>query len=121
MNLMGANWQTTVSGIGSALFGFLTIMAALPYELGNVALLIPPEYKAKVVLLGSIATVILRVWNSIKQKDKNVTGGNVQQDALGQVAKPQEDTPAPPQAAIPDQPDDNSTAGAKTFRRPEED
>ncbi len=84
--LLGANWKTTVSGIGSAIFGLLTMLAALPYDLGNIATLIPPEWKSKLVTVGVIATLALRVWNSMQQKDKNVTGGTVPQTADGSVA-----------------------------------
>ena len=103
MNMkLPANWQTTISGVGSALFAALSLIAAVPYELGELALLIPPEYKAKVVLYAAIAAFLLRIWNSIAQKDWKVTGGAVQQDVNGKVATPQEPTPAPPQAALPE-------------------
>lgn len=78
-NVLGANWKTSVSGIGSAIFALLTAVAALPYTLGDVATIIPPEYKAKVFTISAIATVALRFWNSVQQKDKSVTGGTVQQ------------------------------------------
>ena len=84
--LIGANWKTTVSGIGSALFGLLTMLAALPYDLGNIATVIPPDWKSKIVTVGVVATLGLRVWNSLQQKDKNVTGGTTQQTADGSVA-----------------------------------
>ena len=73
------NWQTTISGIGAAIFSVLTILAALPYQLGDLATIIPPEWKAKVVTIGIIATTLLRVWNSVQQKDRNVTGGSIRQ------------------------------------------
>lgn len=81
-----ANWRTTVSGIGAAIFGFLTILAALPYELGAVANIFPPQWKVRIALYGAIAAAILKVWNSIAQKDKKVTGGTVQQTVSGAVA-----------------------------------
>jgi hypothetical protein len=84
--IFGANWKTSVSGIGSAIFGLLTMLAALPYDLGNVATIISPEWKGKIVTVGIIATLALRVWNSLQQKDKNTTGGTVQQTADGSVA-----------------------------------
>ena len=78
-NILGANWKTTVSGIGSAIFAILTTLSALPYTLGDVATIIPVEYKTKVFTVSAIATVLLRIWNSTQQKDKSVTGGTVQQ------------------------------------------
>lgn len=83
----GANWKTSISGIGSAVFGLLTLLAALPYQLGDIATIIPPEYKAKIFLYGAAATSALRIWNSLQQKDKSVTGGVVQQTANGSVAQ----------------------------------
>lgn len=79
MTIFGANWRTTVSGIGTAIFSALTALAALPYTLGEAATIIPPDYKAKVFTVSLFATVALRVWNSVAQKDKSVTGGTVQQ------------------------------------------
>lgn len=85
---IGANWKTTVSGIGSAIAALLTILAALPYQLGEIATIIPPGWKGKIVTVGLLATTALRIWNSIQQKDKNTTGGTVQQTADGSVASP---------------------------------
>ena len=46
--------------LASAITSFLTVLAALPYELGDAATLIPASWKAPVALLSAIATVILR-------------------------------------------------------------
>lgn len=81
--LLGANWQTTVSGIGTALFSALTALAALPYTLGDLATAIPPNWKPRIFAASLTATIALRIWNSVAQKDKNVTGGTVQQDQTG--------------------------------------
>lgn len=86
MNPFGANWQTTLSGVGSAFFSLLTILAVAPYQLGDLATIIPPEYKAKVFGASFAAAFILRCWNSVQQKDRNVTGGTVQQTASGAKA-----------------------------------
>lgn len=88
MKIFGANWQTTVSGIGTAIFSILTLLAALPYETGGIANLFPVEWKPTVLAWSAIAAVILKIWNAIKQKDKNVTGGIVQQTVSGDVADP---------------------------------
>ena len=66
----------------------LTVLAALPYQLGDVATIVPPAWKSKIVTAGIVATFILRVLNGLQQKDKNVTGGTLQQTADGQVADP---------------------------------
>lgn len=64
------NWQTTVSGIGAAAFAVLTALAALPYQLGELATVIPSAYKEKIFVAAATATFILKVWNSIAQQDK---------------------------------------------------
>ena len=79
VKLFGPNWKTLVSGAGTAIFGALTTLASLPYTLGDIATIIPPEWKPIVFKYSLIATVILKFWNSLAQKSKNVTGGTVPQ------------------------------------------
>lgn len=88
MKILGANWQTTVSMIGGVLMGALTWLSTLSYDQGSIAMIIPIEYKPLVTKIAGIAALILFAWNGIKQKDKNVTGGVVQQTASGAVADP---------------------------------
>jgi len=64
-----SNWKTTLSGIGAALTSALVAIAALPYQLGDVATIIPPAWKARVVVAGLVATVILRTINAAVTKD----------------------------------------------------
>lgn len=78
---LGLSWRSTLTGIGTALFSLLTVLAALPYELGDVALIIPAEWKAKVAVTGAIAALILRVLNALVTKDRQVTGGTIKCDA----------------------------------------
>lgn len=89
---MGANWQTTLSGVGAALFLVLTIVAALPYELGAIADIFSPDLKIAVVKFGAGATAALKIWNAFAQKSRNVTGGSTQQTLQGDLAKPGEQT-----------------------------
>lgn len=84
--LFGANWKVALSQIGVAVAAILTTLAALPYTLGDIATIIPPAWKAKVVTIGIIAAFALRVLNGLQQKDKNVTGGTVQQTSGGCTA-----------------------------------
>ena len=49
-----------LSRIGAAITSALTTLAALPYQLGDVATIIPVEWKNRVVIAGLISTVILR-------------------------------------------------------------
>lgn len=85
-NLLGANWKTTVSGIGAAVFAGLTTLAGLPYELGSIAEILPPTWKPLIFKGSLAATILLKVWNSFAQKSKEVTGGTVQQDTSGSAA-----------------------------------
>lgn len=54
------NWKI----VGATLTSLLTMLAALPYQLGDLATIIPPDWKAKVFVVGAIATVVLRLWNT---------------------------------------------------------
>lgn len=76
MNLatLRANWRTSLSGIGAAFFSLLTIIAALPYQLGDVATLIPSEWKARIAIASAIAAFLLKTWNAIASKDAVVVG-----------------------------------------------
>lgn len=86
--LLGANWRTTISGVGTALFAGLTALAGLPYELGNVADILPPPWKPIIFKVSLVCTIALKIWNSVVQKDRSVTGGSQQQTLSGNLAKP---------------------------------
>jgi hypothetical protein len=47
------------------------MLAALPYQLGDVATIIPSKWKSTVVTVGIVAGFVLRVINGTQQKDKN--------------------------------------------------
>lgn len=113
-NLLGANYKSTLTAGAAALFSFLTVLAALPYSMGDISTIFPPEWKGKVAVAGAVAALLLKFWNGAVQKDRDVTGGVVQQDAQGNVAKPQEPTPPPPAAAVPESP----KAGMRSTVRP---
>jgi len=50
-----------LAGYGSIVMSLLTALAAAPYSLGEVATIIPPEWKQRVFIAGAIATLLLRV------------------------------------------------------------
>jgi hypothetical protein len=54
------NWKIVAATLTST----LTILAALPYSLGDLATIVPPAAKGYVVTVGLIATTILRIWNT---------------------------------------------------------
>jgi len=51
----------SLAGYGAIVMSLLTALAAAPYTLGEVATIIPPDWKAKVFAVSAIATVILRI------------------------------------------------------------
>jgi hypothetical protein len=59
---MKINWKQVIATLTSA----LTILAALPYQLGDISTIVPAEWKSKIVVIGLVATTILRVWNGAK-------------------------------------------------------
>lgn len=89
MNLssLRANWRTSLSGIGAALFAALTAVAALPYQLGDVATILPPEWKPVIFKWSLIATVVLKILNSAMMKDAAVAGNGTVNDP-NRVADP---------------------------------
>jgi hypothetical protein len=50
-----------LAGYGSIIMSLLTALAAAPYSLGEVATIIPPEWKQRVFVAGAIATLLLRI------------------------------------------------------------
>ncbi len=101
--LFGANIQTSLSGIAAGITGFLSIVSTLSLTAEGQAVIsfLSPEAKAKVAIGSAAAALAFRFWSSFAQKDRNVTGGTIQQDAVGSVADPQKPTPPPPQPATP--------------------
>lgn len=53
--------KSTTTAVLSELTAFLTILAALPYELGEAAVILPPQLKPWVAGIGVFATLILRI------------------------------------------------------------
>lgn len=47
--------------IASVITGGLTMLSVAPYELGSVADVFPPDVKKWVMMIGTAATVILRI------------------------------------------------------------
>jgi Signal peptidase, peptidase S26 len=54
------NWKQ----LAAAFTSVLTLSAALPYSLGELAIIIPPKFKGWVALAGLVATTILRTLNA---------------------------------------------------------
>ncbi len=93
-----------LTGIFADITAFLTILAALPYELGPVADIIPPTWKTYVASTGAIATLVLRL---IKRGQAQAAADALAATAAGIAitadALAQKQTPAPA-AAAPIQP-----------------
>jgi hypothetical protein len=67
------NWKTTLSSVSAAISTVVTILAALPYQLGSLGEVIPPDWKPFVVKAGLVAIVISKVWNGVVAADANPT------------------------------------------------
>lgn len=70
----GPNWKVFFTGIGEGIMWLLTALSGASYQLGDVAMFIPPEWKAKVFITSAIAAAILRIIQSGMVKSKNVSG-----------------------------------------------
>ena len=75
------NWKTAVSGIGAAITALLASLAtiSLTPEAQGVIAFLNPDQKKYVAIGGACAALAFKFWNSLVQKDKNVTGGSVAQ------------------------------------------
>jgi hypothetical protein len=85
--IFGANYKTSLSAIGTAIFAAITFLAQVSYDQGPIATVIPVKYKSTVTLIAGACTLFLWFWNGIAQKSKEVTGGAVQQTHDGQLAQ----------------------------------
>jgi len=85
--IFGANWKTSVSGIGDTIASILLAISLIPYTLPTeLSTLLSPNLKKDLLIAALVAKTILGVWNAVQQKDKNVTGGTTQQTDDGSVA-----------------------------------
>lgn len=88
---MGANWQTTLSGVSTAISFFLTMLASLAYGIPSpLTDVLSPKVKGLIATIGIFSTTALHIWNAVAQKSKGVTGGSTQQTLSGDLAKPGE-------------------------------
>lgn len=79
--LFGANWQTS-------LWGLITLVAsAVALNPGLVAFL-PDSFEGYVKGIAGLIAFISGGAFALKVKDKNVTGGGIQQTLSGAVAEP---------------------------------
>lgn len=82
--IFGANWRTTITGWLETASWLLTFLAAAPYTLGEVASILPAEWKAPIFKVSACAAGILAFLNRSLAKDKSITG-NGTPDAPYQV------------------------------------
>lgn len=99
--MAGANWRTTFTALGTVVFGILTVLSALPDQLGPIAEIVPPFWKANIIKVSLAATAVLHLMNGMFSKDRTVTGGSIIQDVGGKVAAIQPPVPASPAPALP--------------------
>ena len=50
----------TYAGYGAIVMSLLTALAGAPYALGDVATIIPPEWKSKIFIASAVAAVVLK-------------------------------------------------------------
>ena len=50
----------TLAGYGAISMSLLTALSGAPYALGDVATIIPPEWKSKIFIVSAVAAVILK-------------------------------------------------------------
>ena len=50
----------TLAGYGAIAMSLLTALAGAPYALGDVATIIPPEWKSKLFIASAISAVVLK-------------------------------------------------------------
>ena len=62
-----------LAGYGSIIMSLLTALAAAPYTLGEVAMIIPSHWKERVFVASAIATLILRVIRDNVQSEPPTT------------------------------------------------
>lgn len=99
-NPLGANWKTSVSGYMETLCAIVIALCVLPADYWS---------NPRVWVPGSLLVIAKTIKDSLT-KDRNVTGGAVQQDVEGGIAQPQAATPAPPKPALPKPPKNVATA-----------
>ena len=68
------NWRTSLTGVLAALTSALTILAALPAQLGELSTIIPEDWKPLIIKIGIVSTVLLKVINGLAAKDRQVSG-----------------------------------------------
>lgn len=62
-----ANWKATASAIGAYALAGLAFVASLAYDLGPIAVLVSPEWKAKIVFYSGVASAILWSYAEIQK------------------------------------------------------
>ena len=86
---MGANWQTTLGGIGSELLNILVILSIAPYTLPTeITDVIPAKVKGWLLTVSVAAKFLVQGWTWYHTKSKGVTGGDTQQTLDGSLAQP---------------------------------
>ena len=65
--------KTTIVGYLDAIAHVLTVLAALPYTLGDAATFIPAEHKATIAIAGLVAGTILKCLKGHVSQDSKTT------------------------------------------------
>ena len=58
------NWKRIATAFTTA----LTFLAAAPYSLGDISLIVPTKYKPWVFMVSGLATLILHTWYGVSPR-----------------------------------------------------
>lgn len=78
MNLFGANWKTSISGYTETVCAIVIALCAVPSE----------YWTNPRVWIPATALIVAKTIKDSLTKDKNTTGGSVQQDVSGAIVPP---------------------------------
>jgi hypothetical protein len=81
MNILGANWWTT-------LWGFITVVAGVISARPSLVAFLPDSWEPNVSGIALLITAIAGTTFAVGVKSKEVTGGTVQQTVSGNAAAP---------------------------------
>ncbi len=69
MKLNTANWKTTLTGIAAGLVLVMTFLASQPFTNGELALIVPAEWKPYLALVGIVCAGVLATVRGLVSAD----------------------------------------------------
>ena len=59
--------KSAKTGIATDIVAAITLLSMVPYELGSLGVVVPPEFKPWVAGIGIGATIVLRLWKRFQE------------------------------------------------------